>query len=484
MKKQNLIAAICKLFSYIPFFKLVLRFFYLKALNILKNKYLNDHDIRDILLTSQTNSKSFTYGQSDYNILVIVSNDCHPKKVLSDIRQFIKKNFLLNLVINSIYIPILTEDEYRTDTIKSYLIRKTNKEKLSWFSIFDEKENVFLLRKQDRFALIHNAIQTLDFFLLKEHIYKINRNSFKNISHATKILNKFFPESFKSSKKLIKTSTILQKYFFLSPLYKQRFYRLTWECFTKEVIKVKSIPTPVDIPLEHKLKSYLIELCSLPILDDITVTPTIIQFNKEELTGKLFIDLHINDNVLHKDYSQRLDNLVKDIKKYESKSTKLRIRFTTNSLYRLQNEKAYYPFPLEGLFRKNQTYSIQNYDYSFINDFDSIISSSIHFLTGQFMRFRSLEQKTDLIGSKFIKSINLMYKYYLLSEFLKGKEFKQTSNEKKIREVLTPQFSNIAHNDTVTEEHWVLIKAQLQYFLKDIREELCKYDPSLKVLRF
>ncbi len=100
------------------------------------------------------------------------------------------------------------------------------------------------------------------------------------------------------------------------------------------------------------------------------------------------------------------------------------------------------------------------------------------------MRFRSLQQKTDLIGSRFIKSLNLMYKYYLLSEYLKGEEFKLQTSESKISIFLTPQFSTIKLDDEVDEENWKIIKAQLLYLLKDIRDELIKYDSSLKLLRF
>jgi hypothetical protein len=143
-----------------------------------------------------------------------------------------------------------------------------------------------------------------------------------------------------------------------------------------------------------------------------------------------------------------------------------------------------YPFPLEPLFRLKNTFSLKQREYHFDIQKDYIIRASIHFLITQFMRFRSLEQKTDLIGSKFIKSLNLMYKYYLLVTYLETQKFSLAYNEQEIRKCLTPQFSNISASSEVTEQDWLIIKSQLLYLLKKIRNQLIKFDPNLKALRF
>ena len=220
------------------------------------------------------------------------------------------------------------------------------------------------------------------------------------------------------------------------------------------------------------------------MIDDITLTPTIIRPRKERFQGKIFLDIHLNSFISTNDHFMTLENLKDQIKKYQSEMAKFRIRLTTKSLYHVQNEMALYPFPLEALYRRERTYSMNNYIYEFQLDHEQIIMASIHFLTGQFMRFRSLQQKTELIGSKFIKSLNLMYKYYLLWDYLKTKKFNPLSDEVKIRNLLTPQFSQIHILDEVTQEDWIIIKAQLKYLLKNMREELVKYDESLRILRF
>lgn len=473
-----------KLISYIPFVKYLLRWFYFEGLNRLKNQYINDPDVLDILLTSQLDSKSFHYGISDFNILIIVSNDCHPKKVLSEIREFIITHKQLELIINSTYIPILAENEFKTETIKSYLLRKAPKNGLTWRSIFTQKKYQFDLKRQDQFAIVHNAIQSIDYFFLKEHKFELTRNMFKNISSSIKVLNRFYGNYFYSSPKLIQISKILQKFFFLKTILKSTFIKESWRSLAHESLRAKQKGQYQELPLPEKLKQHLLGILSYNVIDDITITPTLIQMDPEHFCGKIFIDVHLNSNICIKNYYKHLEELKIYIKQFETEEMKLRIRFTTSALYKIQNELAYYPFPLEGLFRKKKTISLENYDYDFLIDYDHIILSSIHFLTGQFMRFRSLRQRTDLIGSKFMKSLNLMYKYYLITKFLKGHEFEIESDEKKIRECFTPQFSEIALDDIVTEEHWNIIRAQLQYFLKHIREELIKYDPGLKVLRF
>lgn len=484
MKIKKSLGTFTKFLSYLPLMRIVFKVFYTQALKKIKTQYINQENIIDIYLTSNIYSKNFIYGQSDYNLLIIVDNQTHPKSVLKEIRSFIKSSPLLELTINRAYLPVLTQNEYKTSTIKSFLVRKSMKEQISWFSLFDDEKKTFLLRKQDKFALQHNAIQSIDYFMLKEHVSKLTRVKFKQISNSALIINRFYPDSFPLTKLFYKLTARLHRFYLGSFFSYQKFLKETWRSLTHELIQVRESSKYIEAPFEGRLIKYLRELAKLTIIDDITLTPTLITAEGEDLCDKIFIDVHLNQNILQKNYYSKLENLKDDIKKYENSHIKLRVRFTTNSLYRMQNEHALYPFPLEGLMRKHHTYSVMNYQYVFIHNYDKIIQSSIHFLVGQFLRFRSFEQKTDLIGSKFIKSLNLMYKYYLLDQFLKGQELRHLRDEKQVREVLTPQFSNIKAQDNVSEKDWKIIKAQLQYLLKSIRDQLSKYDQSLRVLKF
>lgn len=479
-----LLLKLLKIFSYLPLGSLPLRYGYYLALKKIRLEYISSPEISDILLTSQVDSKSFKYGHSDFNLLIIVADECHPKLLLKSIRAFIKDSLLTDLVINSVYMPILTESEFKSKTIKSYLVRKTSNDTLTWKSIFTEDKKIFKLKKQDQYALIHNAVQTIDFFLLKEHEFYLSRTSFKNISNAIKTLNRLAPKKFKSSKQLVKTSALLQQHFYLNVFYKKRYLRETWRCLTSQTPNLNAEESPNIIPLGPRLLKHLKQTQELTIIDDITVTPTIIQRKDEFFTGKIFLDLHLNPHILTNDNFTELEQIKREIKEFESENLKIRVRLNTVGFYELINERAFYPFPLEGLYRADRTYSLAGYHYNFNIDKKHIIYASIHFLTAQFMRFRSLEQKTELIGSKFIKSLNLMYKYFLLAEYLKGNGFQLQTSEAEIRSYLTPQFSEVSADDVVTEEHWLIIKAQLKYFLKQIRNELLKYDRGLRVLKF
>lgn len=481
---KNLLIKTFRILTYLPFVKIIIKIFYDSALIKLKREYQANPQIIDILLTSNPKSKNFIYGHSDFNILIIVANNCHPKTILNEMRGFLKKSLLLELVFNSVYIPILTEAEFKTDTIKSFLVRKAHQKTITWISILTQKELSFNLRKQDQFALMYNAIQSLDYFLLKEPTYKFNRNFFKNTSNATKVLAKFYKCTFKVSPRLLKTTVRIQSAFFLSYFLKNIFLKETWSFLTSQTYSLLQKNEYHPAPIDHDFLDYLHELEKDPAIQDITLTPPIIQPENENFQGKIFLDIHLNNAICKNGHFLKLEKLKNDIKNFETDTSKFRIRLTTEALYKIQNELAFYPFPLEALYRRQKTYSFKNIDYNFEIDHEQIVMASIHFLTIQFMRFRSLQQKTELIGSKFIKSLNLMYKYYLLLEYLKTQKFKPKTNELEIRNVLTPQFSEIGILDEVTEKDWLIIKAQLKYLLKNIREELKKYDKKLKILRF
>ena len=475
---------IIKILSWIPFFKLIIKTIYTHVQNKIKENFTNHQDILDIILTSNIKSKDFIFGQSDLNFLIIVNNDCHPKNVLNSFRDYIDNYFLLSLTVNTIYIPILTESELKTDVIKSFLLRKSFNDIIRWHSILTDKIYTFHLRKQDHFAIAYNSIQNLDYYLLKDDLYKPNRAQVKNLYESISNLRKFYPNYITKSDTWRRSAKNLQRFPQLSIFNLNQFIKRAWGLITEYQDDLPRHTSFEDFPVPIEFIKYMRSILMIEFIDDFTFTPTIIQQNSKNIAGKLYIDIHVNQKTTQNSYIKQLENLRIGIRKFETKQLKFKIRLTTPFLYKIQNEFALYPFPLEGLYRKERTFSVGKVKYDYIISHEHLVFSSIHFLTTQFMRFRSLQQKTDLIGSKFIKALNLMYRYYLLSEYLKGKEFKLELNESKIREHLTPQFSGIKIQDTVTDEQWIIIKAQLKHLLKEIRDELVKYDASLKLLRF
>jgi hypothetical protein len=459
------------------------RYFYYSSVRKIKKQYALNEDIKDILLTTDTKSPDFFYGQSDLNILIIVKNSCHPKILLNEFRDFIGKNLDTSFTLNTAYIPILTEEEFNISQLKSFLIRNTYKEEIIWKSVLRNTNLSFKLTDIEHSAVAFSAMQNLDFYLFKSLEPKTPRIRVKNIHRDLITLHNFYPDEIVLNKNWKRLANWTQGHPFLNYVFYQSFIKKTWIILTQGKVETKASEATQTINISNELRTHLTSLLELNFIKDITLTPSIIQNDLDNLKGKLFIEIHITDQFIRNYYTQ-LNNIKDGFEKFESKHLKFRIRIVSPIIYKLQNEHAYYPFPLDSLFRDKVTVSIAGNNYKYQISQADIIKSSIYFLTSQFMRFRSLEQKTDLIGSKFIKSLNLMYRYYLLLEFLKKKQFHFQHNEKLIREHLTPQFSEIKINDRVTEEDWLIIRAQLIYLLKEIREELVPYNKELKNLKF
>jgi hypothetical protein len=475
--------SILKLISYIPFMEYFFRIFYFSSLKKIKNQYAQNPDIKDIFLTTDMKSPNFLYGLSDLNVLIIVNNSCHPKKLLNEFRDFISKSIDTNLTLNTEYVPILTEEEFHIPQVKSFLIRNTYKEVIEWKSILKRDNLSFKLTDIEHSAVAFSAMQNLDFYLFKSLEAKTPRIRVKNIHRDLVTLQNFYPKEIRLNKNWKRLGNWTQGHPFLNYIFYQSFIKKTWIILTQGDVETKIGEATQTINISNELQSHLESLLELNFIKDITLTPSIIQNDLDNIKGKLFIEIHITDQFIRNYYTQ-LNNIKDGFEKFESKNLKFRIRIVSPVIYKLQNEHAYYPFPLDSLFRDKVTVSIAGNNYKYQISQEDIIKSSIYFLTSQFIRFRSLEQKTDLIGSKFIKSLNLMYRYFLLLEFLKKKQFHFQHNEKLIREHLTPQFSEIKMNDRVTEEDWTIIRAQLIYLLKEIRDELVPYNKELKNLKF
>jgi len=480
---KKIFIKLIQLISILPFAKSILSVFYFYSIKKIREHFQKHPHIKDIILTSDMSSSSFIYGLSDLNFLIIVENNIHPKIILNEFRDFIKYHFILNFTVQKVYIPILTIDEINTDIIKSYLIRDKISNHLKWISVLTTHKYDFKLSKQDYFSMAFSSFGNLDFQLLQLNHIKSKRLFIKAIYKAIHSLKKIHPKDFSISKNWEKTYYRISTFPLFIYIGHKVFMQETWNILSKDLYSYEHTENHYSYIHKKKVNKYLSKLLKKDFIDDITMTPALIQ-QTNNVKGKLYFDIHLNHKVSENLNFKELELIKNKLKSFDHEELRYRVRFTTSSLYQLQNRNAYYPFPLEPLFRKRKTLSYGNLNYNIEIHEDAIHLSSVHFLVSQFMRFRSFKQKTDLIGSKFIKSLNLMYRYYLLSYYLKGNEVEFLGNEKIIRERLTPQFNTIKNTDIVTEEQWRIIKAQLLYLLKDIRNELAKKDPTLKKLKF
>ena len=190
--------------------------------------HFKEHEnILDIILTSNLVSRDFIFGQSDLNFLIIVPASCHPKQILREFRQFIKRSQLLSLTVNQVYIPILTEDEIQTDVIKSFLIRKSSTETLAWPSILSSKTYSFKMRNQDKFAVSYSSMQDLDYFFLRQHKSAAKRGRLKNINRSLKNLVRLHPAQFlnmEGDSSWVQISSKLKSYPFIASFLEKKLY--------------------------------------------------------------------------------------------------------------------------------------------------------------------------------------------------------------------------------------------------------------------
>ena len=473
-----------KIISYLPFTKFILKAYYNSAVKNIEKQFVENQQIIDILLTSKMDAKEFIFGQSDLNFLIIVHNDSHPKTILNEFRDCIQASAFLKSVVNINYVPILNEAEIKTDVIKSYLIQNQSKETFTWPSIFKRNDYRFLMGKQDHYAMLFHSLRSIDHYLLRGKKAKNIRMKTKSIYTSFKHIQRFVPKYIYLTKTWETLSTRIYRFPALSFILKKPLERQHFQAITKNSVTQNQIADFSFEAFDYSFIKFLKSLLQIEFIDDFVLTPSIIQPQKDIFTGKIFILVMINKNILNKNYIAQLENLKISLRRFETEKTKFRIRFMSASLYELLSTKALFRFPLEPLYHQTHAFSVKSIKYQYVVDYDQIHLASIHFLTTQFMRFRSFKQKTDLIGSKFIKSLNLMYKYHLLWEHLKGKPFHIEHSVEEIRELFTPQFNDIALDDEVTEEDWDIIKSQLIYLLKGIRDELARKDTSLKFLKF
>lgn len=481
--QKNIISLLISITS-LPGLNLLSRIFYWLALRKVKEHFKKDDRIIDIIMTSNINGQEFVYGRSDYNLLILVDNESHPKTVLKDFKKLLKLTWYTNTLINKNFLPILTEKEFSNNMIRSYFIRNCDNEKLLLKSVVLENQYEILIGKQNIFAVSHSAMQTLDYFLFKDEDKIIQQKEVKNIYQATLSLHKCFPNQVNLNKswKALAQSSI--RYDFLFTILKSKFQRATWKNLMTSDFDKQFDSTPKVLPLTPEVSEYFADLVKEEFIDDIILTPSIIQNKRDRIQGKLYVDLIVNEHITKKKNFNQIQNIREGIESPKIPSCKIKVRILTHDMIKLLTENALFSFPLDSYYKKQNSCSVNKYSYEYTIKKNLVRHAAIHFLIVQFMRFRSLEQKSNLIGSKFIKSLNLMYRYYLLLSYLRGETLIFERRESKIRECLSPQFNKLRSYDVVTPEDWLSIKAQLLYLLKHIRNELLKYDQSLKNLKF
>lgn len=485
--RRNLILILCL----IPFFRDLLRVLYNFALR--KVKKVTDHhpEIIDIFLTSKMSDHDFIYGSSDLNLIFVVENSSHPREILINIRKSLSGIWPVNMLVNLDGLQVFKEVEIQTPLIRSYLnVQRTGKS-ITWKSILTKKDFEFSLKEQDHFAIQRNYVKNIEHFLLnkvkigilnRHWIRSFGKNIFKSITglHQYDIIKTDInPTWMRYSKKIIGLSWFSRMYF-------TGVRVLTFKTIDCEPIPIgKGLTIPDNYP--NRLNRFCEKLLENDLVEDIILNPALIQLNSEEVKGRIYIDIIMGQT--HTSFSADIihsisDEILNFIDEVDDLEPKYIFSFNTYAFIKLKAKYLLSINPLEHIYRYQSSHSMMGIKYNFTPHKKQLERASIYYLLNQFMQFRSMEHKTHLIGSRFIKSLNIIYRYQLLLGHLKGKEFAVSHSYKSIMDQLSPQLSTIKPNDRVSKELWGLVRAQMLYLLKKIRDELAKEHPSLKNLQF
>lgn len=466
-----------------------LKVFYLWAVKKTKLIATAIGEIEDILLISKLDHKNFIFGQSDLKLVFIINDEAHPKKVLSLIREEIKDLWPANILVNTNDLSVLKIAEINTPLIRSFLVKKYFNDEVQWQSILQKKTYTFNLKSQDHFSIQYEYIRNIDTLLFnsqeklitsEEEIRSISKKIFNSISglEKYKLIQKETTKEWKIlAKKLIGFTFFKRSKF-------QSFKFLSFKEIDGIEVK-KDLRSTFPETYEKELLTFCKELIKKDYIYDIFLSPALIQLDHDSIKGRIYIDILLDTRHIDlKSYNKLVDKISNKRNIDLKSNTKLIFNLSTYEVNCIEDMYALAEYPLRGFYRAQQGFSFNNHKYKYTQDRKQIEKAAINYLLLQFMFFRSRNHKDQLLGSKFIKSLNTIYQYKLLLDNLQGKEFAISHNYKSIVEELGVQLSLLRPDDIVDENSWQLIRSQMLYTLKMIRDELAKKYPSLKNIQF
>jgi hypothetical protein len=486
MKKKIIL-----LLSLIPFFRIILKYLYLYALKKLRILAQSTEDILDILLVSNMKDYDFVYGSSDLNVIFIVRDGVYPKEFLEHTRKELLNIWPANLLVDIKNLSVLKMSELKTPLIRNTLLTRFESEEVSWKSVLKKDDFKFILKEQDHHNIQFRYIKSLEKMLL---------NPKKNILITRHWIRSFGKAMFFSLNGLIKYRLIdktpskrwtklAKKIITFSFFSRNKYNELRVESFKLidcENYK-KSIYREDSDHYDDNLLNFCHSLLEYPIIEDVVLNPALIQLDTDNVKGKVFIDIMIGQTKsgFNSDHFHHLQGGIDlFLSSLDKNHPKYVFQFATYSLFKIKCEQALFHYPLEYFYRVEQSYSIKGFRYKFEMHKRQLEKASIQYLMSEFMGFRTHKHRDYLIGSRFIKSLNIIYRYQLLLNYLKGQEFAVSHSYKSIMEELSPQLQEIKPLQVVDEELWKLIRSQMLYILKRTRDELSKKNPSLKNLQF
>lgn len=479
--------------SYFPFARFILKALYLYSLRKFRDLALEFDDIVDLYLISKLDDKNFVFGLSDMNFVIVVKDSARPKEILREFRKYLRNTFPANILIDRERLPILYEKEFKTPLIRSFLISDVENNEVSWYSLIQNERIAFKCPAQGRYAMKYFLMRKLEKFFMNSRNLILHKNSLRSYGKFTSMaIRNLSIEGLLKNANDPQFQKLSQKIFSLSPL--SRFLYPKHNVLTWKLLMNEKIPYQRYLGNSRNYPKELIQFCEKLMVqdcvEDILLTPALLQIHDNQIRGKVFIDVILSERVEQLKFSKiksikkLIENFDEDEELQEQIKLKTDFQLSSFSLLQIQSNRSLFPYPLEVYYRQRKTFSVRGRKYSIKVSKPVIERSIIHFTLLQFMRFRSSEFKTTLIGSRFIKSLNLMNRYILILEFLEKKDFIVPHTYQEMLDKITPQLNYMKPNQKVSSEEWFLIKAQLLYTLKKIRDLISEEHPSMKNLTF
>ena len=466
-----------------------LKIFYLWAVNKTKVLASDIEEIEDIILISKLNHKHFVYGQSDLRLVFVIENDAHPKQILSQIREGIKPLWPANILVNTDELSVLKRAELETPMIRSFLVKKFFQDKVKWKSICTKEIYSFNLKPQDHFSIQYEYLRNIENFIFNVNNNFLSTNeefrSFtKKIYNSITGLKRYDLITKEISKEWNKLAVKTMGFSFFKNKKYEKFKLLSF-IQVDGISKEKKLRGDLPENYEEEFLSFCVKLVNCDYIYDLFLAPAFIQLDHHHNKGRIYIDVLLDTkNITASKYDKLIDSIKGFQKSQRDSDTRFIFNITTYEINHLKDTHILSDYPLRGFYRAQQGYSFNEYKYEYSTTRKQIERAAIHYLLTQFMFFRSKEHREQLLGSKFIKSLNLIYQYKLLLENLKGKEFAISHNYKSIMEELGVQLYYLRPDDVINEENWNIIRAQMLFILKQIRDELSKKYLSLKNIQF
>ena len=414
--------------------------------------------------------------KTDYNVFrrlkiiaVLKQEDHQPTPSLTeDLISKLETSLLFQTLLNLDRLTILATGEFENPLYRSVFIYQEEVQS-HWYSLKEKKLISHPVDEQARYGQMYYHLQTVDDILAEglKNNPLLNRDPVK------------FTKKLKASLRFLSANQLIKPDEKLLRNIKKTTHFLNWKSFYLKCFRALDCDKLEYDPSSPDLYAYpqeLLEVChsiaSSNIVEDILFTPALLQISDRSISGKVFVDIIFTEKnkPINIPDLLKIETQIEEFKK--SCELKVHFTFTTFAVLKLKFRYALFAFPIEGLYRQDKCTSLLGRKYKFPFSNRETKQAIIHFSVKQRLRFRSPKLESGLMGSKFIKSLNLMNRYALIMEYVEGRRFLIPKNYSEMLEKITPQLHHMKARQPLSTKEWPYVVSQLRYLLAKIYQQL------------